>query len=314
MRCFGKTDRKYILSAITFIFFASVCTAKELVLPIEFRTHVTDLCAETLSIQDNAFREEDFFKLAKLLYDPVVKEVCLLSTEKVIIFYRRVLWAQRVGDFKRLADALEGMLNEQAITHELELQSRVALAGTLIGLKRSDEVELQIKEIKIRFTEKEKEQYIYELMLFESGLNALREKFDAATLIANDILLRIERTGEYPSEVQTFNAALGLSKDSGANIEPKLFHAPKPVYPWYANNDKTPGKVLVQFSIDEGGRVTFVEVIDEEPIEKGFGEAALEAARRQVFFPQVINGVALPASGLKTRYTFKPEFESPFSD
>ena len=77
-----------------------------------------------------------------------------------------------------------------------------------------------------------------------------------------------------------------------------------PVYPARAQERGIEGYVLVQFTIDALGRVLNVQVIESEP--RGvFDRAALKAVERFRYKPRVVNGEAIPVSGVQHLVTFE---------
>jgi len=78
----------------------------------------------------------------------------------------------------------------------------------------------------------------------------------------------------------------------------------RPVYPQRAISRGIEGHVLVQFTIDELGRVVDATVLHAEP--RGvFERAALQAVERFRYKPRVVNGEPLPVSGVQHRLTFE---------
>jgi len=78
----------------------------------------------------------------------------------------------------------------------------------------------------------------------------------------------------------------------------------RPVYPARAQQQGIEGHVLVQFTIDELGRVVDVQVVEAEP--RGmFERAALKAVERFRYKPRVVNGEATAVSGVQHLVTFE---------
>ena len=61
--------------------------------------------------------------------------------------------------------------------------------------------------------------------------------------------------------------------------------------------------VLMQFTVDELGRVAEPSVVDAQPLQV-FDRAALKAVKRYKYRPRVINGVAVAVQGLQQRIVF----------
>jgi len=78
----------------------------------------------------------------------------------------------------------------------------------------------------------------------------------------------------------------------------------RPVYPQRALTRGIEGHVLVQFTIDELGRVVNATVLHAEP--RGvFERAALQAVERFRYKPRVVNGEPIPVSGVQHRLSFE---------
>jgi len=63
------------------------------------------------------------------------------------------------------------------------------------------------------------------------------------------------------------------------------------------------GWVIVEFTVDELGRVTEPRVVDAQP-GSGFNNAALRAVQRYKYKPRVINGDAVRVTGVRQRIVF----------
>lgn len=77
-----------------------------------------------------------------------------------------------------------------------------------------------------------------------------------------------------------------------------------PVYPTRAAERGIEGHVLVEFTIDKLGRVVDVSIVDADP--RGvFDRAALKAVERFRYKPRVVNGKAIPVSGVQHLVSFE---------
>lgn len=63
------------------------------------------------------------------------------------------------------------------------------------------------------------------------------------------------------------------------------------------------GWVVIEFSVDELGRVVNPKVITSHP-GNGFNRAALDAVKRYKYKPRVVNGKAVPVHGVRQRISF----------
>jgi protein TonB len=77
----------------------------------------------------------------------------------------------------------------------------------------------------------------------------------------------------------------------GSVREPKRLSAVPPVYPDLAVKARVHGTVIVEATLDERGRVTNVTPIKGIPM---LTDAALEAVRKWVYTPTLVNGVPTP--------------------
>ena len=64
------------------------------------------------------------------------------------------------------------------------------------------------------------------------------------------------------------------------------------------------GWVLLEFSVDQLGRVQNPQVIDAHPT-GGFGKAAIDAVLRYKYKPKVFDGMATWVHGVQTRMVFQ---------
>lgn len=77
-----------------------------------------------------------------------------------------------------------------------------------------------------------------------------------------------------------------------------------PVYPQRARSRGVEGYVIVEFTVDELGRVIDVRVVEAQP-SSIFDRAAVDAVRRFKYKPRVINGEATAVTGVQHRLTFE---------
>ncbi len=77
-----------------------------------------------------------------------------------------------------------------------------------------------------------------------------------------------------------------------------------PVYPLEAQRRRQEGYVLLEFTVNELGRVENPRIVEEHP-EGVFGEAALMAAREFQYLPKVVDGVAVSTAGVRNLVTFE---------
>ena len=92
-------------------------------------------------------------------------------------------------------------------------------------------------------------------------------------------------------------------------VPPKIRKNITPRYPKSAQRRGVEGLVTVALNINAEGRVDIVNIVavDADRYAKDFAKSAKRAARRTRFFPQTVNGVPTPVSGVIKRYRFEIE-------
>ena len=76
-----------------------------------------------------------------------------------------------------------------------------------------------------------------------------------------------------------------------------------PEYPQRMLARGVEGWVLVEFTVDELGRVTLPRVLEAQP-SSGFNQAAVKAVLRYKYKPRVVDGHAVPVQGVRQRIHF----------
>lgn len=79
-----------------------------------------------------------------------------------------------------------------------------------------------------------------------------------------------------------------------------------PSYPVRAAQGGIEGWVLIELSIGPDGSVSKATILDAEP-RSIFNRAALKAVRKWKFNPKVVDGVAVPQTGIRQRIVFQME-------
>lgn len=115
--------------------------------------------------------------------------------------------------------------------------------------------------------------------------------------------LRRKELGSKP----TFEAELVTALERLPSGDIVLNHSWKnmviPKYPNKARYQGIEGEVTVKYSIDELGNVTDATIVSAQPM-KIFDRHVLKAIKRSTFTPRMVNGQAVPATGLLEKYVF----------
>jgi len=80
-----------------------------------------------------------------------------------------------------------------------------------------------------------------------------------------------------------------------------------PVYPVRALQDRVEGYVLLEFTVDEKGRVRDILVLNETPASYGFAKAAADAALKFKYNPKIQDGIAVATTGVREKFMFEME-------
>lgn len=118
---------------------------------------------------------------------------------------------------------------------------------------------------------------------------------------------RLTSDGDGYTPVAPYTPTAPLTETPGFNVVPDgplvTIMCVEPHYPEQALSAGLEGTVLVESDIAANGSVTDARVIESSG--RVFEKAALEAARRFRYKPRVVDGVPMPASGV--RYLFRFE-------
>ena len=97
---------------------------------------------------------------------------------------------------------------------------------------------------------------------------------------------------------------LGRLRQGKGNEEYVPVFVPSPNYPQDARFQREEGFALIELTISNEGRATDIILVKESPESLGFGEEALKAAKRLLYAPKFVNGIAQEVPGVKYQYTF----------
>ncbi len=104
----------------------------------------------------------------------------------------------------------------------------------------------------------------------------------------------------------TFHAqALGKLNPNRQNQNYLPVYRKLPIYPRGAQRSGTNGYVIIEVTVSREGLAIDPVVIEEKPVSKGFGKAALKASSTLRYVPQFVDGEAVEVPGVLYKYTFK---------
>lgn len=100
------------------------------------------------------------------------------------------------------------------------------------------------------------------------------------------------------------NCKEGVSASAIDGFSPQPLFAPQPTYPPALLNEETEGWVLVRFTISDEGAVLDPVVLQSQPPDTPFDEAALRTVSRYRFEPTVLDGQAVAVHDVAVRMAF----------
>jgi protein TonB len=69
--------------------------------------------------------------------------------------------------------------------------------------------------------------------------------------------------------------------------------------------DGIEGYVVLEYTVDETGKVRDIVVLQETPKGYGFARSAIKAAEKFRYKPRVVNGQAVPTTGIREKFEYK---------
>lgn len=82
---------------------------------------------------------------------------------------------------------------------------------------------------------------------------------------------------------------------------------PTPAYPIRARLDGVEGYVLLEFTVDEKGKVVGITVLDESPKGYGFARSAVRAAENFKYQARTVDGKAVATPGVREKFEYSLE-------
>ena len=98
---------------------------------------------------------------------------------------------------------------------------------------------------------------------------------------------------------------LGRLRQGKGNDESVPVFVPSANYPQDALFRSLEGHAIIELTISNEGRATDILLVRESPESHGFGEEALKAAKRLLYAPKFVNGIAQEVPRVNYKYTFK---------
>ena len=106
-----------------------------------------------------------------------------------------------------------------------------------------------------------------------------------------------------PPSVTRLEIGLGGSFTRDSDYIP--VYVPQPDYPPMALRKGLEGYAVVEVTITVTGSVRDIKLLEESPVNRGFGKYALRAAEKLKYKPRVIDGVAEEVPGVLYKFSFK---------
>jgi protein TonB len=104
------------------------------------------------------------------------------------------------------------------------------------------------------------------------------------------------------------NLNIGVGSDDFARDTDYIpVYVPQPLYPRQALSKGREGYAIVEVVITSSGGVRDVRLLEESPLNYGFGSAALKAAIKLKYNPRVVDGKAVEVSGVMYKFSFRLE-------
>ena len=121
---------------------------------------------------------------------------------------------------------------------------------------------------------------------------------------AHRLLIKIYEQKNRTDQVDFHLEALGkLLGDANQNYIPTF--VPHPNYPKGALRRQISGYAVIELTVTSVGSVRNLVLLEESPKDKGFGKAALKAARGLEYAPTLIDGKAQEVPGVLYKYNFR---------
>ncbi|MBV1930398.1 MAG: TonB family protein [Porticoccaceae bacterium] len=112
----------------------------------------------------------------------------------------------------------------------------------------------------------------------------------------------------HPAPRPTVNLNIGVgSGDFARDTDFIPVYVPQPLYPRRAQSKGRTGYAIVEVVITSSGGVRDVRLLEESPLNYGFGSAALKAAIKLKYNPRVVDGKAVEVPGVMYKFSFRLE-------
>lgn len=112
----------------------------------------------------------------------------------------------------------------------------------------------------------------------------------------------------HPAPRPSVNLNIGVgSGDFARDTDYIPVYVPQPLYPRQALSKGREGYAIVEVVITSSGGVRDVRLLEESPLNYGFGSAALKAAIKLKYNPRVVDGKAVEVPGVMYKFSFRLE-------
>ncbi len=82
---------------------------------------------------------------------------------------------------------------------------------------------------------------------------------------------------------------------------------PTPTYPIRARQDNVEGFVILEFTVNEKGKVVDITVLEESPKSYGFAQSAIRAAQNFKYQARMIDGKAVATTSIREKFEYSLE-------
>jgi protein TonB len=170
----------------------------------------------------------------------------------------------------------------------LESENRKLQSSLNVALLDKDKALLKIEQTEFQLTQ-------------ERAKFVASEKPTPSESVSRDSLASSGKTSQ---TMENSNNKVPTQSSSDNFTKYKLISAPPPSFPKRAQYRGKEGSALVDYTIMISGNVTNVRLLNESPKGWGFGQAAVQAAKRLKYNPSTRDGNPVTSAGISREYKF----------